>query len=356
MNVKAFTGFIIFLLVYTSLHVYFAWVISAAFPLPFWMLVSLFLFFGFSYFAGIKIPLMKVIGSLWMACFAVLFVLLPFLHAAYLLLLLLGTEAAVSLPILALTGILAFLLYWGFGLYYAYQPVTRSYTIELEQLEKPFVFVLASDMHFGGLSGTSHVKRLVKEVNRYPADLVLLCGDIVDDHPAAFQQKGQDHLLSQLQAARGVFAVTGNHEYYGKQIPVLQNLLQNSGITLLQDEAVYVPQLGTIIGRKDKTERSRKKAAELIRAQRGPIIVMDHQPSDLLEIEAAGADISVSGHTHRGQIWPFHLITRRIFLLDWGMKQFGQLHAVVSSGFGFWGPPIRIGSQSEIVHVSVKKK
>ena len=80
---------------------------------------------------------------------------------------------------------------------------------------------------------------------------------------------------------------------------------------------------------------------------------MDHQPYQLDIAEAAGADVMLSGHTHRGQIAPNHLFTRRIFELDWGYLRKGNLHAIVSSGFGTWGPPIRLGSQSEIIELTI---
>ena len=85
-----------------------------------------------------------------------------------------------------------------------------------------------------------------------------------------------------------------------------------------------------------------------------PVILMDHQPSALREIAEAGVDLSLSGHTHRGQMAPNHWITRRIFELDWGYKRIGGLHAFVSSGFGTWGPPIRIGSRNEILSITVR--
>ncbi|MOA56893.1 putative metallophosphoesterase [compost metagenome] len=82
--------------------------------------------------------------------------------------------------------------------------------------------------------------------------------------------------------------------------------------------------------------------------------MLDHQPSDLASAAEQGIDISVSGHTHRGQMMPNHLITKRLFELDWGYLRKGGLHAIVSSGFGTWGPPIRIGSRSEVVQIEVE--
>lgn len=84
-----------------------------------------------------------------------------------------------------------------------------------------------------------------------------------------------------------------------------------------------------------------------------PIIAMDHQPTDLQAAADNGVDLLLCGHTHRGQMAPNHLVTRRMYELDWGYKQKGSMHTIVSSGFGFWGPPLRLGSQSEIVQIEV---
>ncbi|MNT99041.1 putative metallophosphoesterase [compost metagenome] len=81
---------------------------------------------------------------------------------------------------------------------------------------------------------------------------------------------------------------------------------------------------------------------------------MDHQPSALQEAADNGIDLSLHGHTHRGQMAPNHWITRRIFELDWGYLRKGNLHAFVSSGYGSWGPPIRIGSRSEILDITIR--
>ena len=82
--------------------------------------------------------------------------------------------------------------------------------------------------------------------------------------------------------------------------------------------------------------------------EEAPWFVMNHTPDNLSEPMELGVDFHVSGHTHKGQMWPNHYITLKVFELDYGYRQKGAMHALVSSGFGFWGPPTRIGSQSEL--------
>jgi predicted MPP superfamily phosphohydrolase len=108
-----------------------------------------------------------------------------------------------------------------------------------------------------------------------------------------------------------------------------------------------------LVGRKDRSEPDRLPVAQLTeRADRSkPLILLDHQPYELQAAQEAGVDLSVSRHTHRGQVAPGHLITQRLYELDWGYLRKGSLHAIVTSGYGFWGPPIRIGSRAEIVRI-----
>jgi predicted MPP superfamily phosphohydrolase len=81
---------------------------------------------------------------------------------------------------------------------------------------------------------------------------------------------------------------------------------------------------------------------------------MDHQPFKLEKAAEQGVDLQLSGHTHHGQLWPFNYITNAIYELSWGYRQIGLTHFYVSSGFGSWGPPLRLGNRPEIVEINVK--
>lgn len=122
---------------------------------------------------------------------------------------------------------------------------------------------------------------------------------------------------------------------------------------VLYDEVVTIEDKLTLIGRKDRTEQDRAPLAELA-AQADPskpLLLLDHQPYELDIAARSGIDLMVSGHTHRGQIAPGHLITGAIYENDWGVLRKEQMTSVVTSGFGFWGPPIRLGSRSEVVQL-----
>ena len=85
-----------------------------------------------------------------------------------------------------------------------------------------------------------------------------------------------------------------------------------------------------------------------------PVILLDHQPFDLDEARKNGVDLQLSGHTHNGQMWPLNLLTRKIYELSHGYMKKGDTHYIVSSGFGVWGPRVRLGSRPEVLLVTVK--
>ncbi|MFZ2811979.1 MAG: metallophosphoesterase, partial [Thermovirgaceae bacterium] len=114
----------------------------------------------------------------------------------------------------------------------------------------------------------------------------------------------------------------------------------------------------TLAGRDDRTASllgSTRKSLKTIEGVGGelPVIVMDHTPNDLGEAEEAGVALQVSGHTHRGQLWPFNFITSRLFEQDWGFLEKGGTLFYVSCGVGAWGPPIRTSSRPEVVVLNI---
>ncbi|MFC5649197.1 metallophosphoesterase [Paenibacillus solisilvae] len=253
------------------------------------------------------------------------------------------------------------------GSWNAWTPVVRPYTLDvakhaghLEQLR----IAVASDIHLGTLVGRRHLKLLVGQINALKPDIVLLPGDVIDDSVEPFKRNHYGSILAGLKSTYGTYAVLGNHEYIGGKIEEFVELMAEAGIPVLMDHSVKVAESFYIIGRKDKSAnrfrgakgRGRVSVQELVAEldQSLPLILMDHQPSALNEAAEGGIDISLSGHTHRGQMAPNHFITRRLFELDWGYIRKGLMHAIVSSGYGTWGPPVRIGSRSEIVDITVQ--
>lgn len=147
-----------------------------------------------------------------------------------------------------------------------------------------------------------------------------------------------------------IYMVAGNHEYISG-LEQVEKLLAPTPIQLLRDSIATLPNGVQLIGRDDRSNRRREPLAALIAKADStrPIIVLDHQPYHLAEVDSLAIDLQISGHTHRGQVWPLNLLTDRIYEQSYGYRRWSRAHIYVSSGLSLWGPPFRIGTQSEIV-------
>jgi len=231
-------------------------------------------------------------------------------------------------------------------------PLTISKSVNFKS---PFRIAVVSDIHLGTIIGPRRERRLVNKINFLKPDLVLFAGDVVDEDlgPVLHQNVGEE--LKNISAPQGIFSITGNHEYIGG-VDAAVGFLTQHGITVLRDSVIRVLDELYIVGREDHDQKrfggkGKKPLKDLLLDvdMTKPVIVMDHQPVNLDESVNAGVDLHLSGHTHNGQIWPFNLVTKKIYQLSWGYEKREDTHLYVSSGFGTWGPPVRIGSYPEIV-------
>ncbi len=222
--------------------------------------------------------------------------------------------------------------------------------------------VLVSDIHLGMMISNGKLNKMVQLVNNENADLVLLAGDVFDEDLGPVIQKNMGDLLKNLRAKHGVFAVLGNHEFYGNATAA-HEYLENHNITVLRDSVAILPNGIAIIGREDITAermygKPRKTLKELLSGVNleKPVLMLDHQPYKLVEVAEHSVDLQVSGHTHNGQMWPFNYITGAMFEISKGYGKIKNTHFYVSSGFGTWGPPIRTNSRSEIVVMEISER
>jgi predicted MPP superfamily phosphohydrolase len=306
----------------------------------------------------------KLVGSYWFAVLEYAVLILPPANIISLLLKAAGAEKSVYVVGVGSIAFLLMVVLIVRGTWNAWSPIIRTYHVQVPKAAgklKKLRIAMASDLHLGTIVGNRHLRRLVSKVKQIKPDLILLPGDILDDDIEPFLRKNMSAVLGELNAPLGVYAVTGNHEYIGRKVPEFIKAMDAIGIRVLMDEAALIADSFYVIGRKDKASAGfgsggRLPIHDLIAPldQSRPLIMLDHQPSDIAKASENGIDISVSGHTHRGQMMPNHLITRKMFELDWGYLKKGGLHAIVSSGFGTWGPPVRIGSRSEVIHIEVE--
>ncbi|MCR4582017.1 MAG: metallophosphoesterase [Prevotella sp.] len=230
--------------------------------------------------------------------------------------------------------------------------VTLQLTTE-KPLARSYRLVMLSDLHLGYHNPRKELGRWIDLINSEKPDLILIAGDIIDGSMRPLLEEQMAEEFRRLSAP--VYACLGNHEYYAGE-PKAQQFYRDAGIRLLIDETALVDSAVLIVGRDDRTNRRRMPIEKLVTAARegqsgstAYTIVLDHQPYHLEKSEAAGVDFQLSGHTHRGQVWPISWITDAIYECSWGSHQRGNTRYYITSGIGIWGGKFRIGTQSEYV-------
>lgn len=244
-------------------------------------------------------------------------------------------------------------------------PVVVEHELALNDLPPALdgtVLVAVSDIHLGAQRRAAWLERLVERINSLQPAAVLLLGDQVEDEPTG--DPGVPEALRGLRAPRGVWAVTGNHEYYG-DAPATIAEFERGGVRWLRDEQVdLLPGLGLAglddIGRVMRSGGDVRAGIErLPSAPPGTAtILMAHIPAPaLVDIAAArGIDLMLSGHTHGGQIWPFSYLVQRQFPHLVGAHRIGGMQLVITRGAGSWGPRMRLWKASEIVKLTLRAR
>jgi predicted MPP superfamily phosphohydrolase len=250
------------------------------------------------------------------------------------------------------------------GIKMANTPKVTSYEVVIPkkiQGMNSMKIVFASDIHLGMSIGRERLKEMIDKINSLNPNLVLLGGDIIDGDAVPFIKESMGEEFKRLKPDLGLYGILGNHEYYGRSLQENITALKDSGINMLIDEKVLINEAFYIIGRDDRSgnrnpERKRKSLSELMKDINydKPIILLDHQPFELIDASSNFVDLQLSGHTHNGQFWPINLITKSIYEIDWGQKIKDKTNIIVSCGAGTWGPQIRLGSYSEIVEINIK--
>ena len=222
--------------------------------------------------------------------------------------------------------------------------------------------VMISDLHLGSIGSEKRLDKVVDEINALKPDLLCIAGDFFDTDFGSIQNPERAaEILKELDVKYGTYACLGNHDAGGTQQQML-DFLRKCGITTLREEYVVIDDRLILAGRLDSAPiggfngKKRGSFAELMDVgdTEMPVIVMDHNPANIGEY-TTDADLILSGHTHKGQIFPGSLITDRMFEVDYGYyrRDESSPHVIVTSGVGYWGMPMRVGTDCEIVQIKI---
>jgi predicted MPP superfamily phosphohydrolase len=270
-----------------------------------------------------------------------------------------------------------------YGEWRARHPVVSHYTVAFDKplVKSTITIALLSDIHLGSLVKRRQCDKMADKINSLKPDIVLIAGDIFDHGMRIWDKDRLAECFARIKAPLGVWAVPGNHDYSSgvnsgdenpEQLKLFRRFMAEGNVHVLVDECVPVKDasgsiLFYILGRDDKAAetlgKGRQSVASLTsdlnkdEAPDAPLIMLDHQPYNLAEACSAGIDLELCGHTHAGQIWPdTHFIKKR-YDNAYGLKRIEAggrvMTAITTSGYGVYGPVIRIGCKSEIALISL---
>ncbi|MGB8542079.1 MAG: metallophosphoesterase [Candidatus Acidiferrales bacterium] len=230
--------------------------------------------------------------------------------------------------------------------------ITRT-TVQLANLPAAWrgrKAALISDVHLGHVRNGSFLRRMVAKILKEEPDAIFITGDLYDGTAIDAHRAAQP--LNDLVAPHGVYFVAGNHEQFGDDGKYMR-AISDAGVHVLRNEKVEVDGL-QIVGVAYRHATNDGHLASVLRGVRldrdRASILLTHAPDHPDVAEAAGVSLQLSGHTHLGQFIPWSWIARRIYRqFVYGLSRIGKMQVFTSSGAGTWGPPLRLGSNPEIV-------
>ncbi len=226
---------------------------------------------------------------------------------------------------------------------------------------KTIVFV--SDLHLGNVRGRRFAEKIGRMIQALRPEAILIGGDLYDGTAC-----NEREIIAPLRAAvaaasRGAYFVTGNHDYLLAAPERAFTAIRDAGIRILNNEAANIDGV-RVVGVDYESARHRDDFKKILAAivPRGgagadaPTILLKHEPSGLEVARDAGVALGLFGHTHGGQIWPLTYLVRRIYRgFEYGLRSSGSLTAYTTSGAGTWGPPLRLGTRSEVVEIALDR-
>jgi len=245
-----------------------------------------------------------------------------------------------------------------YGCYNAFRPVVRLESVATCKLKQgtQLRIALVSDVHLGRMLGRNFAKDVVELIIRQNPDMVVIAGDLADGKISHIIKGNFLEPFRWIDAPYGVYMVLGNHDYFDN-VQRWQRVLKMHRIKVLQSRSISL--LNGDVKLSGLVDFSRDKGTEDIKRLAGGneqvySILVDHQPRRIQAAAEEKYDLYLAGHTHTGQMFPNRLFTYFLYDIDYGRKQFGDMTAIVSSGIGFWGPPVRSFVSPEIVVIDIE--
>ncbi|MBE6727755.1 MAG: hypothetical protein E7562_03805 [Ruminococcaceae bacterium] len=259
------------------------------------------------------------------------------------------------------------------GYFNLHNVVETKYTVYTQKdiRDEGYRVALIADVHFGVSLNYDEMLEKCEEISSKDLDMVILCGDIVDNSTSTEQTKQVFKALSTIKSEYGVFYTYGNHD---RPMSLLKSeftenelirIIERDGITILKDEIFEIGDDFVLVGRDDRSvdrgEKPRLSIDELMKKvdKSNFILTLDHQPNQYAENGKAGTDLIISGHTHGGQIFPINIVQELIKFNDgvYGRYQIdNDTEAIVTSGFAGWSYPVKTASPAEYVIIDIKHK
>jgi predicted MPP superfamily phosphohydrolase len=246
-----------------------------------------------------------------------------------------------------------------YGIWNTFHVVIRRIEVRIKNLPQKWIgksIVQISDVHLGHIFREKHFLKIVEKINLISPEVVVITGDLFDGTDGDLDDFVEP--LKSLRAPAGAYFSTGNHEIY-LGIEDAQTALAKTKINWLKDSLVNIDGL-QIIGIDYPLQGKGRNLSDLIPKMDGwkktdPSVLLIHEPVQIGSAKELGISLQLSGHTHKGQLFPFSFITALIFgKYDYGFHQEGDYSIYTSSGLGGWGPPMRTQSRPEIIEITLR--
>jgi predicted MPP superfamily phosphohydrolase len=371
-----------FFSLYSLLHLYIFFKIKAAFTLGTMLIICLIVFMAVMVSSPVLVRIaesrgleilariLSYVGFTWMGLLFFFFTASLCIDLYRLLISVLGLVLRTNLSPLSpsphLTFFIPLLVSVAIVLYGSFEArAIRSEEVVIKSAKIPeaigaFTIAQIADVHLGLIVREGRLHKILEEVKRADPDLLVSTGDLVDGQ--IDNLKGLAEQLRAVQPVHGKFGVTGNHEFYAG-LDQAMRFSEQAGFTMLRGEAQEVAGFMTIVGVDDPTGKRfglfRGPAEQALLAkvpQEHFTIILKHEP--IIAKEAAGLfDLQLSGHTHKGQVFPFNYIVKIFYPLDAGLISLSNNALLyVSRGSGTWGPPIRFLSPPEVTIIRLVRE